>query len=40
MSGTVIARAHGLNAQFLPRNTDNSDIYRLMYRTLFGKILD
>jgi alkaline phosphatase len=40
MSGTVIARAHGLNGQFLPPNVDNTDIYRLMYRTLFGKILD
>lgn len=39
MSGTVIARAHGLNAEHLPPNVDNTDIYRLMYRTLFGVVL-
>jgi alkaline phosphatase len=36
MSGGVIARAHGWKAETLPANTDNTDIYRLMYRVLFG----
>ena len=38
--GGVIARSHGLNAHLLPVNTDNTDIYRIMYATLFGKWLD
>ncbi|MFZ5832926.1 MAG: alkaline phosphatase [Planctomycetota bacterium] len=38
--GGVVAKAHGLNAQLLPNNVDNTDIYRLMYATLFGKWLD
>jgi alkaline phosphatase len=40
MSGTVIARAHGFNAGYLGVNVDNTDIYRLMYRTLFGALPD
>lgn len=38
--GGVLARAHGLNAELLPTNVDNTDIYRLMYTTLFGIKLD
>lgn len=38
-SGGIIAKADGLNAQFLHGTVDNTDIYRLMYRTLFGKEL-
>lgn len=34
--GGVVARAHGLNARLLPLNVDNTDIYRLIYATLFG----
>jgi hypothetical protein len=34
--GGIIARAHGLNAHRLPLNTDNTDIYPLLYGTLFG----
>jgi alkaline phosphatase len=34
--GGNVAKAHGLNAGLLPLNTDNTDIYRLMYGTLFG----
>lgn len=34
--GSVIARAHGLNAGMLKANVDNTDIYRIMYATLFG----
>ena len=36
IAGGVIAKAHGMNAEYLPNNVDNTDIYRLMYRTLFG----
>lgn len=36
VAGGVLARAHGLNAHRLPTNVDNTDIYRLMYLTLFG----
>ena len=32
----IIARAHGLNAHLLPTSVDNTDIYRIMYATLFG----
>ncbi len=35
-AGGVVARAHGLNASLLPSNVDNTDIYRMMYVTLFG----
>ncbi|MEA3287696.1 MAG: alkaline phosphatase [Candidatus Marinimicrobia bacterium] len=38
--GGVIAKAHGLNAHLLPNNVDNTDIYRIMYATLFGRWLD
>jgi alkaline phosphatase len=36
-SGGIVSRAHGLNADKLPTTVDNTDIYRLMYRSLFGK---
>lgn len=39
MAGAVIAKSHGLNAEYLPNNVDNTEIYKLMYRTLFGKEL-
>jgi len=38
-AGGVIARAQGLNSNMLQNNVDNTDIYRIMYATLFGKIL-
>lgn len=34
--GGILARAHGLNAGLLPTSVDNTDIYRMMYATLFG----
>ena len=34
--GGILARAHGLNAALLPTSVDNTDIYRMMYATLFG----
>ena len=36
-TGSIIAKSHGLNADKLPTTVDNTDIYRLMYLTLFGK---
>jgi alkaline phosphatase len=40
VTGSVIARAHGLNADKMSGKIDNTDIYRIMYLTLFGKWLD
>jgi len=34
--GGIVARAHGLNAALLPVTSDNTDIYRILYATLFG----
>jgi alkaline phosphatase len=34
--GGIVARAHGLNADLLPVTVDNTDIYRILYATLFG----
>jgi glycerophosphoryl diester phosphodiesterase len=34
-AGGIVAKAHGLNADLLPVNVDNTDIYRAMYETLF-----
>ena len=39
VGGGIVARAHGLNSELLPRNVDNTDIYRMMYATLFGEWL-
>lgn len=36
VGGSIVARAHGLNSHLLPNNVDNTDIYRMMYATLFG----
>ena len=38
--GGIVARAHGLNAALLPASVDNTDIYRMLYATLFGQWLD
>lgn len=35
-SGSIVAKAYGMNADLLPSTLDNTDIYRLMYRTAFG----
>jgi alkaline phosphatase len=37
--GGIVARAHGLNAELLPTAVDNTDIYRLLYATVFGEWL-
>ncbi|PNK06189.1 alkaline phosphatase [Cylindrospermopsis raciborskii S07] len=38
-SGSIISKAHGLNADRLPPTLDNTKIYELMYETLFEKEL-
>lgn len=40
VTGSVIARAHGLNSNRMHGKIDNTDIYRIMYLTLFGVWLD
>jgi alkaline phosphatase len=39
LMGGIVARAHGLNAELLPPTVDNTDIYRMLYATLFGEWL-
>ncbi|MGF1498690.1 MAG: alkaline phosphatase [Elainellaceae cyanobacterium] len=34
-AGAIVSKAHGLNAETLPVTADNTDIYRVMYETLF-----
>jgi alkaline phosphatase len=34
--GSVVSRTAGLNAEMMNGKTDNTDIYRIMYATLFG----
>ena len=36
LEGSIVAKAFGMNAETLPTTADNTDIYRTMYRTLFG----
>lgn len=38
--GSVIAKAEGLNSALLKGKIDNTEIYRIMYATLFGVILE
>jgi alkaline phosphatase len=40
LSGSVVARAHGLNSDKMKGKIDNTDIYRMMYLTLFGVWLE
>ncbi len=35
--GAVIAKGHGLNSEMVTGLLDNTDIYKIMYKTLFGK---
>ena len=35
-AGAIVSKAHGLNAETLPVTADNTDIYRVMYETLFA----
>ncbi len=34
--GSIVSKAYGLNADKLPSTLDNTEIYKLMYRTMFG----
>ncbi|MBD3885077.1 alkaline phosphatase [Phormidium tenue FACHB-886] len=34
--GSIVSKTYGLNADLLPSTLDNTEIYRLMYQTLFG----
>lgn len=34
--GSIVAKTYGMNADDLPSTLDNTEIYRLMYQTLFG----
>ncbi|MEE9574018.1 MAG: alkaline phosphatase [Candidatus Neomarinimicrobiota bacterium] len=34
--GGIVAKSHGLNSESLPNNVDNTDIYKVIYKTLFG----
>jgi glycerophosphoryl diester phosphodiesterase len=35
--GSIVAKAYGMNADTLPTTVDNTEIYDLMYKTLFGE---
>ncbi|MBD2152907.1 alkaline phosphatase [Leptolyngbya sp. FACHB-16] len=35
----IVSKAYGLNAELLPSTHDNTEIYRLMYQTLFDQAL-
>ena len=36
VAGSVLARAQGMNSNMMKSVIDNTDIYRIMYKTLFG----
>jgi glycerophosphoryl diester phosphodiesterase len=38
--GSIVSKTYGLNADLLPSTLDNTEIYRLMYKTLFGEYPD
>lgn len=38
-AGSIVSKAYGLNADLLPSTVDNTEIYEIMYRTLFGDVL-
>ncbi len=40
VSGSVVVRAAGLNSEFVKGSVDNTDIYKFIYLTLFGKLLN
>ena len=39
VAGSIMARAHGINSRLMKNNLDNTDVYRMMYATLFGRML-
>jgi|GEM_PF-60333 len=36
VAGSIVSKAYGLNSDLLTSTVDNTDMYRIMYRTLFG----
>jgi glycerophosphoryl diester phosphodiesterase len=34
--GSIVAKTYGMNAELLPSTLDNTEIYKLMYQTMFG----
>ncbi|MEA5539715.1 alkaline phosphatase [Limnoraphis robusta Tam1] len=38
-AGSIVSKTYGLNADLLPSTVDNTGIYEIMYRTLFGDVL-
>lgn len=40
VSGSVVVRASGLNSELVKGSVDNTDIYKFIYLTLFGKLLN
>jgi glycerophosphoryl diester phosphodiesterase len=38
--GSIVAKAYGMNADLLPSTLDNTEIYKIMYQTLFGTLGD
>ena len=36
VAGSIVSKAYGLNSDLLKSTVDNTDMYRIMYRTLFG----
>jgi len=36
--GSVIAKAHGMNSEMMQGSVDNTFIYKIMYKTLFGQM--
>lgn len=38
--GSIVSKAYGMNADLLPSTLDNTEIYKLMYQTLFGVDVD
>ncbi len=38
-AGSIVSKTYGLNADLLPSTVDNTEIYEVMYRTLFGDVL-
>jgi glycerophosphoryl diester phosphodiesterase len=34
--GSIVAKTYGMNADLLPSTVDNTEIYKVMYQTLFG----
>ncbi|MBW4515872.1 MAG: alkaline phosphatase [Timaviella obliquedivisa GSE-PSE-MK23-08B] len=35
--GSIVSKTYGMNADLLPSTLDNTEIYRIMYQTLFGR---